>query len=56
MLATPNPTTPRLKVWMVFRYVNGVQTFLGNVQAENHVLADRKAAIMFGSNVWCKEK
>ena len=49
-------TATRLRVWMVFRYANGVQVHVGNVQAENHVLADRKAATMFGSNVWCKEK
>lgn len=49
-------TATRLKVWMVFRYENGSQRFVGNVQAENHVLADKKAAIMFGSGVWCKEK
>lgn len=49
-------TATRLRVWMVFRYEGAVQRHVGNVQAENHVLADRKAAIMFGSNVWCKEK
>lgn len=54
MLATT--TTPRLRVWMVFKYANGVPVHIGNVQAESHVHADKKAAIMFGSNVWCKEK
>lgn len=49
-------TQPRLKVFQVFRYVRGIQQWVGNVQAETHVLADRKAANLYGSGVWCKEK
>lgn len=44
------------RTFNVWRYNNGVKSFVGLVRATNHTLADRKATTLFGPHTWTTEK